>query len=218
MPLVSALVVVDLGTGECLNNFIDNARHVSGMSEFRRCFPLNIDVSTADRDKANDRAEAAFAADVEDHSRLTLPCIAHICSTMQSHAFGLVGQEVSGAIVMSLTMKSSGAVARLREQIAEGLEHAVVVHDAAPPPADDPRVLYRDAVLKTTSAGDVPCQKLAERIKLLVNGEWEPEKVDYYAPGLQCARRLGLSRCPSCCSRAASPPFRGTGGATAWSA
>ena len=141
IPVTCPLQVVDRGTAECLRANLYQQLDIPMWRQFQRLFPMNFSAATADRASANDRCEAAMAAE-EAQDRLRLPCAAHIASTAQGRAFGPVDGIISGAIACSLAQQPSQAPQKLRREIAVVLFRSCVVC-SDPFPADDAPEMHR---------------------------------------------------------------------------
>ena len=137
IPLSSPLQIVDRGTSACLKACWHQQWDLPMLDELLTRFYFVVDATTCDRASANDLCEDTLALSFP-WAHLRVPCLAHIASTSQGHAFAPLATTISGMIAASLAQRPAGAASTFRNCIAEVLEASVRPVSTPPPGDDDP--------------------------------------------------------------------------------
>ena len=145
-PLTCPLQVVDRGTGETMRGNSLRLFSIPGLEALEEQFPVNIGAACADRASCNDRCETSLATE-SGKARLRLPCVAHIGSTTQGHAFSVIDPVIAGIIASSLTQQGAHSAEKLRRCIACLLFRSCVPVDGPMPEDEEPHRVRLAAVL-----------------------------------------------------------------------
>lgn len=178
VPLVSPLLVADRSTAEGIGAVLTAVTDNPFWPTFKEAFPHHIDVVSCDAYSANLKYEQSTTDAHAGRPRLISLCAVHALSTIQGRVYGTQPNMISGLIATSLAMKTAGATRIFRLALQRILKASVKVHQQPPPGPDDPRRVYRDAVLAVVHP--TASQRLV--LEACFNGDWASESIDWFSP------------------------------------
>ena len=182
-PVTCPLQTLQSTTADLIVAHLKEVWQVPLLSHCRRNFPVNIDLSTADRASSNIKAEGYLNKESSNVWRLSVPCSIHMVHTVQERAFDVVSSILSGAIALARAQKQLGAFDIFRDLLTEVLRTSVRLVKAWPP-EDSPRIQHRNALLDLLLAGNLTDQRRKVRLQHLLTGDLASASIEWHVgPG-----------------------------------
>lgn len=173
---LTRLVGMDRTTGECIRAVLRAQQNETGhLSGFRR----RIRLTTTDGATTNFKAERSIVRDSEGWQSIHLDCIVHTTSGIHTKVFGLVREEVSGMLAVSLSLSHSNQMTLFRLAFQRVLRRMLVL-DSSDLGSD--AIAYREMVLDLFFGRDIEVAEHRTALGRLLGGDWREKGRVVYRP------------------------------------
>jgi hypothetical protein len=184
VPLVTPLLVANSGKAECIAQVMSRSTDLAMWETVASTRgTLSIDVSSSDSAAPNLKYERSVmdSSKGSNKLRLHLVCEVHHLSNTQGRAYEVVAQTISGQMACTLSMGESGATGTFRKCLGAALRSSVVAYPCGPPPADDPRIRRRDALLDLCISRAKAGMKRRRALEADLHSDLESLRIEWYA-------------------------------------